>query len=191
MVCRGIRLHPDKQNCLVLDFGGDGIRHGPVDQMKIVERSDKASGERIAESVIRYPPDEVSVALVEDLWRQMYSPSSAAPEVADPGQMPERLLRVPGFVSEVMDYCLATAPYPNVVMAFCGALALQAFLAGRKVRDQADNRTNIYLLGLAHSEAGSDYPRTINTRILHHIRLASSLGDRFASGEGIPDAMFV
>ena len=29
-----------------------------------------------------------------------------------------------------MDYCLATAPYPNQVMAFSGALALQAVLAG-------------------------------------------------------------
>ncbi|HMP07708.1 MAG TPA: hypothetical protein PJ982_15260, partial [Lacipirellulaceae bacterium] len=144
-----------------------------------------------AESVVRYPPDEVSVALVEDHWRQMYAPSAAAPDVADPGPMPEALLRVPGMVSEVMDYCLATAPYPNVVMAFCGALALQAFLAGRKVRDQADNRTNIYLLGLAHSAAGKDHPRKINMRILHQVGLASSLGDRFASGEGIQDALFV
>ncbi|HEX42733.1 MAG TPA: hypothetical protein ENN81_11845, partial [Phycisphaerales bacterium] len=65
----------------------------------------------------------------------------AEPTVPDPGQMPEDLLRVPGFVSEEMDYCLQTAPYPNTVMAFCGALALQAFLAGRKVRDPGDNRT--------------------------------------------------
>ena len=146
---------------------------------------------RIAESVVRYPPDEVSVALVEDHWRQMYAAPSAATDVADPGPIPETLLRMPGFVSQVMDYCLETAPYPNVVMAFCGALALQAFLAGRKVRDQADNRTNIYLLGLAHSAAGKDHPRKVNTRILHQIGLASSLGDRFASGEGIQDALFV
>jgi hypothetical protein len=32
------------------------------------------------------------------------------------------MLRIPGFVSEVMDLCLDTAPYPNHVMAFCGAL---------------------------------------------------------------------
>ncbi|GIW81676.1 MAG: hypothetical protein KatS3mg105_3483 [Gemmatales bacterium] len=28
---RGFRLHPGKQNCLVLDFGGNVLRHGPVD----------------------------------------------------------------------------------------------------------------------------------------------------------------
>lgn len=108
----------------------------------------------------------------------------------DPGPVPEELLRVPGFISEVMDHCLETAPYPNQAMAFCGALALQAFLAGRKVRDSGDNRTNIYLLGLAHSSAGKDWPRKINARITHAVALAECLGDRFASGEGVQDALY-
>jgi hypothetical protein len=112
------------------------------------------------------------------------------PPIPDPGPLPEELLRVPGFVSEVMDHCLETAPYPNVVMAFCGALALQAFLAGRKVRDPGDNRTNIYILGLAHSAAGKEWPRIVNTRIIHECGMADSLGERFASGEGIQDALF-
>jgi DNA repair protein RadD len=33
-VGRGFRLHPDKQNCLVLDFGSNIERHGPIDQIK-------------------------------------------------------------------------------------------------------------------------------------------------------------
>ena len=113
-----------------------------------------------------------------------------APKIPDPGPMPEAMLRMPGFVGEVMDHCLETAPYPNPVMAFAGALALQAFLAGRKIRDPGDNRTNIYLLGLAHSSAGKDWPRKINTRIAHEVGLAGGLGERFASGEGIQDALF-
>jgi hypothetical protein len=32
---RGFRLHPSKQNCLVLDFGGNVLRHGPVDDIRI------------------------------------------------------------------------------------------------------------------------------------------------------------
>jgi len=31
-------LHPDKQNCLVLDFGGNIERHGPIDQIKPKEK---------------------------------------------------------------------------------------------------------------------------------------------------------
>ena len=76
-------------------------------------------------------------------------------------------------------------------MAFCGALALQAVLAGRKVRDPGDNRTNLYLLGLAHSAAGKDRPRKVNTEILHAIGLSSQVGGRFASGEGVQDALFI
>ena len=106
----------------------------------------------------------------------------------DPGVLPDRLLRVPGFINEVMDHCLETAPYPNQIMAFCGALALQAMLAGRRVRDPGDNRTNLYLLGLAHSAAGKDWSRKLNVKILHSIGLADCIGERFASGEGIQDS---
>ena len=35
MVGRGFRLHPGKEGCLVLDFGGNILRHGPVDQIQI------------------------------------------------------------------------------------------------------------------------------------------------------------
>jgi bifunctional DNA primase/polymerase-like protein len=108
----------------------------------------------------------------------------------DPGPVSESLLRIPGFVGELMDHCLETAPYPNPTLAFCGAISLQATLAGRKVRDPGDNRTNLYLLGLAHSAAGKDWPRKINTRLLHSIGWASRVGDRFASGEGLQDALY-
>jgi len=39
MVGRGFRLDPSKENCLVLDFGGNILRHGPVDALEIKERS--------------------------------------------------------------------------------------------------------------------------------------------------------
>jgi hypothetical protein len=113
-----------------------------------------------------------------------------APEIPDPGPLPPEMLRVPGFISEVMDHTLAIAPYPNPVMAFAGALALQAVLAGRKVRDPGDNRTNIYLLGLAHSSAGKDQSRKVNNDVLHAVGMADCLGLHFASGEGLQDALF-
>lgn len=112
------------------------------------------------------------------------------PQHSDPGPLPLEMFRVPGFVWEVMDHCLATAPYPNVPLAFCGALALQAMLAGRKVRDAGDNRTNLYVLALAYSSVGKDWPRKVNTFVLHHVGLVEALGEKFASGEGIQDALF-
>lgn len=37
MVGRGFRLAPGKENCLVLDFGGNVERHGPVDAIEVSE----------------------------------------------------------------------------------------------------------------------------------------------------------
>ena len=39
MVGRGFRLAPGKDDCLVLDFGGNILRHGPVDAVRIAEPS--------------------------------------------------------------------------------------------------------------------------------------------------------
>jgi DNA repair protein RadD len=44
MVGRGFRLHPGKADCLVLDFGGNVIRHGPVDAIRIEEPSKGEGG---------------------------------------------------------------------------------------------------------------------------------------------------
>lgn len=107
----------------------------------------------------------------------------------DPGPLPDKLLRIPGFVSEVMDLSLGAAPYPNVPLAFCGAVALQAFLGGRKVRDPADNRTNLYLIGLAYASSGKDFPRKVNAATLHAVGLTEGLGESFASGEGLQDSL--
>jgi len=113
------------------------------------------------------------------------------PQNLDPGPMPADLLQVPGFISQVVDYTLRTAPYPQPALAFAAALTLQAFLAGRKVKDSAENRTNLYVLALANSGAGKDHPRKVNQRICVEAGLQDCLGDAFASGEGIEDRMFV
>jgi DNA repair protein RadD len=39
MVGRGFRLCPGKQDCLVLDFGGNVMRHGPVDDLRLGDRN--------------------------------------------------------------------------------------------------------------------------------------------------------
>lgn len=45
MVGRGFRLFPGKQNCLVLDFGGNVLRHGPVDQIRTRNKSPRLGGD--------------------------------------------------------------------------------------------------------------------------------------------------
>jgi hypothetical protein len=113
------------------------------------------------------------------------------PGPEDPGAIPDEMFRIPGFVGELMDFCLEISPYPNPAMAFCGAMALQSFLCGRKVREPGDLRTNLYLLALAGASTGKDHPRKINSHVLHRIGRIECLGDKFASGEGIQDAIFI
>lgn len=110
---------------------------------------------------------------------------------ADPGPLPDALLRVPGFIAQVMDYCLATAPYPNPTLAFCGALCLQSYLAARRVKDRLNNRSNLYIVALANSGVGKDHPRQVNSEIAYQAGALRGIGDAFASGEGIEDAMFL
>lgn len=45
MCGRGFRLHPGKQDCLVLDFGGNVLRHGPVDQIHVKDHIPNGNGE--------------------------------------------------------------------------------------------------------------------------------------------------
>jgi hypothetical protein len=116
-------------------------------------------------------------------------PADRGPAVLDPGPIPEHLFRVPGFIEQVMNFTMANAPYPNVGLAFSGAIALQSFLAGRKVCTSGDLRPNLYLLALASSGTGKDFPRKVNSRVLFEVGLVGALGDKFASGEGIQDAL--
>jgi hypothetical protein len=147
--------------------------------------------ERIAASIARYAPNQVAVAMTEGHWDQMMQEEiEPAADAPDPGPIPDDLLSVPGFIDEVMRYTLDTAPYPEPVLAFAGALTLQALLAGRKVRDAMDNRTNLYVLSLANSGVGKDHARKVNARILYEAGLADCLGTSFASGEGIEDRLF-
>jgi len=111
--------------------------------------------------------------------------------IKDPGPLPEELLYVPGLVSEIMNYTLSTAPYPNKALAFAGALSIQAFLAGRKIIDNMRNLTNIYLIALADSGTGKEHPRLVNREIASVAGLSGKTGDSFASGEGIEDVMHI
>lgn len=45
MVGRGLRLHESKSNCLVLDFGGNVIRHGFIDNVQAPVKGKKLEGE--------------------------------------------------------------------------------------------------------------------------------------------------
>ena len=50
-----------------------------------------------------------------------------APLFPNPGPVPDKLLSIPGFIDDVVKLSMQSAPYPNRVLSFTGALALLAF----------------------------------------------------------------
>ena len=142
---------------------------------------------QIAHSVCRYEPDTVAVAVTENHFDQMFRPE---PCIADPGAIPEDLLHVPGFVQKVMTYNLDNAIRPQPVLALAGAIQLQAALAARKVCDARENRTNLYIIGVAGSGAGKEFARKINRRIFNVAGLSHLDGhDELASDAGLIKAI--
>lgn len=61
MVGRGFRLHPGKENALILDFGGNVQRHGPINRIR-VEKKNK--GKSTGEADTRVCPDCKEVLFV-------------------------------------------------------------------------------------------------------------------------------
>ena len=104
---------------------------------------------------------------------------------------PKELYKVPGFVHDVMKFCLDTAPSPQPELAFAGALALQGHLAGRKVECMGGIRTNPYIVMLAPSGSGKNHPRRVVRRILSKIGLGNEVIDDISSGQGIEDRLIV
>lgn len=127
---------------------------------------------KIAGSASKYEPNQLPEPIVEH---------------PDPGPIPDRLFRVPGFISQVMELTLTSAPRPNKPLAFAGALALLATLAGRKVRTESDLRTNIYLICIGASGVGKDHPRKVIKSVLFDIGMGDSIIGSIASGQALED----
>jgi hypothetical protein len=108
----------------------------------------------------------------------------------DPGPMPAHLLDVPGLIGDVMRFNLATAFRPQPVLALGAAICLQAVLAGRKVRDGRNTRTNILAIGVAPSGMGKDHGRQINAQCLLDGGASSLCGpEELASDAGLVAAL--
>ena len=175
------------------------LEHGGDDSAAIVALSAQGYGTDNSDvdlSAIlgKVPNDKICtppsvLVLPED---EEYSPddSGVSASLSDPGLMPDNLLTMPGFVGDLVEYTLAISPYPNRPMAFCGALTMQSYLTARRVKDCMNNRSNIYMVALASSGVGKNKPREVNSDIAFEVGLARGIGDGFASGEGIEDAMF-
>lgn len=94
---------------------------------------------------------------------------------------PKDLLHVPGFVNDVADWIDSQNGRKNRIISIFGGIMLQAALAGRKVRDKAGNRTNLYTVLLAPSGGGKQAPQSCIKKILCASDQAGLYGGKVAS----------
>jgi DNA repair protein RadD len=59
MVGRGTRLFPGKEDCLILDFGGNIARHGPIDRPRVRSSGVKEPGEGLLQPQLDVPAGDV------------------------------------------------------------------------------------------------------------------------------------
>ena len=108
----------------------------------------------------------------------------------DPGSFPEVLFEIPGFIGEYMKLSLGTAPYPNKILSLGGGLAFLSLMVGRIYKDRRGLHPNLYWISLADSGTGKEHARQVNKFLAFKAGMSEFIGDNFASGEGLEDAMY-
>lgn len=99
-VGRGFRLSPNKRDCLVLDFAGNALEHGPVDQIKVAKPRSKKAAEVTTAPARECPTchtiGPVSVRVCPECghqWpepiRQMHDASANGAPILSDGARPE------------------------------------------------------------------------------------------------------
>ncbi len=108
----------------------------------------------------------------------------------DPGPFPDDLFNVPGFIKEYMKLSEESAFYPNKILSLGGGLAFLSLMIGRIYKNARGTHPNIYWISLADSGSGKEHARQINKFLAFKAGVSPLIGDNFASGEGLEDAMY-
>ena len=77
-----------------------------------------------------------------------------------------QIRKTKGFLKEYMDFLEKTAYRPQPRFALAGGLALIGSVAGRKIRDPQNTRTNVYFILAGDAGSGKDHARRQNENIL-------------------------
>lgn len=98
-------------------------------------------------------------------------------EIPEPRELPSQFWEIDGFLGRFVEEHEATCYWHQPALALAAAIALQATLCGRKIRDPFGARPNLYLLGVSGSATGKEHARSLSMRILDGVGEWSRLGD--------------
>lgn len=144
---------------------------------------------KVAASISRYAPDEVTVAVAENHWGQMYEDEAeeAGSGPKSPGPFPTELIdRAPDIVRQAMDYYMSNAFEAQPLLFMASLIAATGAVLGHKVKDVSGLRTNIYTVGITPSGGGKEATREIVSKIFRHAGIPQMCGpEDFASDSGL------
>ncbi|MEI6537336.1 MAG: bifunctional DNA primase/polymerase, partial [Verrucomicrobiaceae bacterium] len=101
-------------------------------------------------------------------------------------EFPSSLLNPPGLVGEIMDWIVGGARRPSPMLALGPALTTVGTLMGANVRGPTRSASHLYVVGLAPSGAGKDYPLQAIGKLLKASTCGHLLGpSEFMSMSGV------
>lgn len=105
----------------------------------------------------------------------------------DPGGVPSAVMDgLGGIIGAVFEWNRRTALSWQPELALAGAIALVATITGRKVEDERNTRTNVYLVGVAPAGSGKEHARKLNRVALDSTGATDFLAPSdLASGAGL------
>jgi hypothetical protein len=111
-------------------------------------------------------------------WSEVAVPTSAN-EV-------EALTYVPGLIGDIVEWIVKGAKRPNRMMALGTALVVGGTLLAQRVRGPTDSGTHVYVIIIAPTGYGKDWPLVCGTRLIEELGLDELLGpSEWASSPGI------
>jgi hypothetical protein len=154
-VSEAARTHGQKPDGWLLDEHNLRQYHG-------VDPETLAIGERMAASLLASA--EESEEIIEE------------PTEDEPAKIDNWLLSPPGLVGDVCKWINGTALKSQPLLALAASLTLCGAVMGRKVRDEWDNRTNLYTMSVAPSSAGKGHARKQIKRLVEAAGITDLLG---------------
>ena len=105
-------------------------------------------------------------------------------------EVPPGIFQVDGLVKELFDDCLSRAYRPQPLLSMAAAISAVAVAAGRRYVTTTGLCPNLYIVSVASSGAGKDWPLDYVRRVLSAADMVPWLGgESIASGAGLVTAL--
>ena len=132
------------------------------------------------EEVAKLRRDQGTISVIP--WSSVIVPANATDL--------ERLTYVPGVVGEITEWIVCGAPRPNRMMALGAATVVVGTIIGRYVVGPTGSATHLYIIILAPSGYGKDWPLQAGEKLLDAIKKPMLIGpDSWSSEVGLQELL--